>query len=318
MKIIKRKLPEICSLLLLGAFIFSVHSVSAQSDSQRVVMNRPIPQNAGFDVIVKLNGDIVYGLVKEVGPFFITYQRTDIPDGPIYTMPRNEVYVISYRNQVKDYINGNNEQTPVQGGIVSYTGHPRYINYKSKSLFENSNVGFGLGFLNSFSRIKNKNSYSSSSSFPVILFSYEVNYDKNIQIGLEMGFGTHKFSGQQFSNYDSTINNDKITEHIFGLYVYGKYFLLSGSSRIQPYILGGVGITSSNILSETKISFTNDYSQEILVSSGNRSTGLGITARAGGQYYISNQLQVSLDAGFGLSVVKVGLTIAINNSKQNK
>ncbi len=43
---------------------------------------------------------------KRSRPNYISYQRTDIPDGPIYTIPRNEVYVISYRNQVKDYING--------------------------------------------------------------------------------------------------------------------------------------------------------------------------------------------------------------------
>ncbi|MEO6964030.1 MAG: outer membrane beta-barrel protein [Puia sp.] len=320
MKIIKATLFKICaiSFLAVSIMLFSVDSVSAQTDSLRAIMNRPIPQNAGFDVIVKLNGDIVYGLVKEVGPYFITYQRTDIPDGPIYTMPRNEVYVISYRNQVKDYINGNNAPEPGQAGIIPHTGNPRYINYKSKNIFENSNVGIGLGFLRSFTKVKNKNSYSSSSSFPVVLFSYEVIYEKNIQLGLEMGFGTNKFSNQQFSNYDSTINNTNLTEHIFGLYVYGRYFLLNSSSRLQPYILAGLGITSANVLSKTEISFTNGNSQVIQVKSGARSTGLGITARAGGQYYISNQLQLSLDAGFGLSVIKVGLTVAVNSPKQQK
>ena len=320
MKIIKTPLPKICAIffLALSITLLNVNSVSAQTDSLRAMVNRPIPQNAGFDVIVKLDGDIVYGLVKEVGPYFITYQRTDIPDGPIYTMPRNEVYVISYRNQVKDYINGNNAQAPEQGGILTYAGNPRQINYKGKNIFENSNVGFGLGFLRSFTKVENISSYSSSSSFPALLFSYEVNYDKNIQIGLEMGFGTHKFSGQQFSSYDSTINNDNLTEHVFGLYLYGKYFLLNSSSRIQPYIMAGIGITSSNVISKTTISFTNDNSQKILVTSGNRATGLGITARVGGQYYISNQLQLSLDAGFGLSVIKAGLIIAINNSKVDK
>ena len=85
---------------------FSINTVYGQIDSARVEPPRPIQQNAGFDVIVKLNGDLVYGLVKEVGPYYISYQRTDIPDGPIYKIPRDEVYVISYRNQVKDYING--------------------------------------------------------------------------------------------------------------------------------------------------------------------------------------------------------------------
>ena len=75
-----------------------------QADTPEAPRQPPMQLNAGFDVIVKLNGELVYGLVKEVGPYYISYQRTDIPDGPIYTIPINEVYVISYRNQVKDYI----------------------------------------------------------------------------------------------------------------------------------------------------------------------------------------------------------------------
>ncbi len=43
---------------------------------------RPTATN-GFDVIIKKNGEIIYGLVKEVGLDLIIYQRTDIPNGPI-------------------------------------------------------------------------------------------------------------------------------------------------------------------------------------------------------------------------------------------
>ena len=302
------------NLLIVFFLVFFVSiKANAQSDSQRVMIPGPVPQNAGFDVIVKLNGDLVYGLVKEVGPLFITYQRTDIPDGPIYSIPRNEVYVISYRNQVKDYING--EAGNIPGISQQYPNAPRYINYKNKNLFKNSNLTVGLGFLRSFSKVENVKNYSTSSSFPVLSFSYEVLYQKNIQIGVELGFGTHKFSNQQFSSYDSTNNNISLKENIFGLYVYGRYFLTSSSSRLQPYILAGLGITSSNIISENKISFTNDNTQVILVKSGSRATGLGITARVGAEYYLNDQLQLFLDAGVGLSVIKAGISININNEK---
>lgn len=311
----RKIIPGIASTFLIVFFLifFVSIKVNAQSDSQRVMIPGPVPQNAGFDVIVKLNGDLVYGLVKEVGPLFITYQRTDIPDGPIYSIPRNEVYVISYRNQVKDYINGAGANIPEIS--QQYPNAPRYINYKNKNLFKNSNLTVGLGFLRSFSKVENVKNYSTSSSFPVLSFSYEVLYQKNIQIGVELGFGTHKFTNQQFSSYDSTNNNISLKENIFGLYVYGRYFLTSGSSRLQPYILAGLGITSSNILSQNQISFTNDNTQVILVKSGSRATGLGITARAGGEYYLNDQLQLFLDAGVGLSVIKFGLSININNEK---
>jgi hypothetical protein len=83
------------------------------------------------------------------------------------------------------------------------------------------------------------------------------------------------------------------------------------TSQIQPYILAGPGITSSNIHSENKISFTNDNTQTILVKSGTRTTGIGVIARAGIEYYLNKQFQVYFDAGVGLSVIKVGVSFAL-------
>lgn len=266
----------------------------------------PVQLNAGFDVIVKLNGELVYGLVKEVGPYYISYQRTDIPDGPIYTIPVNEVYVISYRNQVKDYIHPEN-MAPSLPPLLNY----RNINYKNNALFRNGSIHFGLGFLRSFSKVKDVSNYSSSGSFPVISFGYEVSYTNNLNLGLEMGFGNHNFSNQNFSSYDSTQNNITLKENIFALYVYGRYFLTNNSSRLQPYLLAGLGVTSSHIRSENQISFTNDNTQILLVKSGSRSTGLGIQARVGAEYFISSELQAYLDAGVGLSAINAGIAITL-------
>ena len=298
----------ICSLFILAAF--SNTDAYGQVDSQKVAiqLEQRIPHNAGFDVIVKTNGELVYGLVKEVGPDFITYQRTDIPDGPIYTMPRAEVFVISYRNQVKDYINGASAEPSVS---INPANHRRYINYKDKNLFENGVARIELGFLRSFTKVKNSKNYSSSGSFPAISFAYEVSYKDNINLGVQIGFGSHKFTGQQYSSYDSTQTDISLKENIFALYVYGRYYVLNNTSRLQPYIMAGLGITSSNIHSENIISFTNDNSQKILVKSGTRSTGLGVTARAGAEYFLSDQLQLSADAGVGLSVINVGLAITV-------
>ena len=296
--------------VLLLLMSFSMNRVYGQIDSARVQAPLPIQQNAGFDVIVKLNGDIVYGLVKEVGPYYISYQRTDIPDGPIYTIPRNEVYVISYRNQVKDYINGRTIGPSIQDSVP--TVKTENISRNNGGInFENGNLHLALGFLRSFSKLKNVNNYSTSATFPVVSVAYEVNYKSNLQLGLMLGFGSHKFSDQNYSTYDSTNNNINITENIFGLYVYGRYYFLNGSSRLQPYILAGPGITSSNIHSENKISFTNDNSQIILVKSGTRTTGVSLMARAGAQYFVTDQFRVSLDAGVGLSVIKLGISFAL-------
>jgi len=308
------KIKILLRLIIIVMFL-TVSNVYGQSDTQRVIPPpRSVQLNAGFDVIVKLNGDIVYGLVKEVGPYFISYQRTDIPDGPIYTIPRNEVYVISYRNQVKDYI------TPMESGAPIDSHYPhRQIDYKKDTvllkkdtdLFKNGSISFGLGFIRGFTKVMDVKNYSSSATFPVISFGYEINYKSNLNLGVKIGFGSHKFATQQFSSYDSTQNNISLKENIFALYVYGRYFLSQSTSKLQPYILGGLGITTSNILSNNTISFTNDNSQVILVKSGTRSAPIGITARIGGYYFINKQLKFYLDAGLGLSVINVGLTFSL-------
>lgn len=295
-------------LYCLTAFImlFAFSNAHSQVDTQKVMPPKPLQYNAGFDVIITINGEIVYGLVKEVGLYLISYQRTDIPDGPIYTIPRSEVYAISYRNQVKELI------TPIYGdpSIRAIRPYP-HIDYRYNNFFKNGTVFIGLGFLRSFSKVKDVKTYSSSGSFPAISFGYDVSFRSNVRLGLQLGFGSHNFSNQQFSSYDSTINNVTLKENIFALYVYGRYALLQSTSRFQPYIMAGVGVTSSNIKSQNEISFTNNNPQIILVKSGTRSAGLGIMARIGSQYFISDQLQVFLDAGFGLSVLNVGLSVAI-------
>lgn len=316
MQIKNTKKKKIYSLSALTVFILLLAAGTAigQADTQRVVPPpQPIQYNAGFDVIIKYNGDLIYGLVKEVGPYYIIYKRTDIPDGPVYSIPKNEVYVISYRNQVKDYMNNN------AIGQYQYTdpyhenlNSRRYINYKNNNLFKSGSVHFNLGFIKSFSKVENSKDYSSSGSFPVISFGYETVFNNNLNLGLELGFGSRNFSRDEFSSYDSTQNSISLKENIFALYVYGRYYLLNNTSRIQPYIKAGLGIMTSHIRSETKINFTNDNSETIVVTSGARTVGLGVMARIGASYFVSKQLQVNVDAGFGgLSVINAGVSFNI-------
>lgn len=289
----------ICSFMTTDTF--------AQTDSQKVVKPKAPQPNAGFDVIIKTNGEIVYGLVKEVGPYFISYQRTDIPDGPIYTIPRNEVYAISYRNQVKDYI------TPVMPPPEYGNAYHNYYDHykKQDSLFKHGIVRLQLGFLRSFTKVNDVKSYSSNGSVPVVSAAYEIIYKNNINLGVQIGFGSRKFSKQEFSSYDSTQTAVNLKENIFGLYVYGRYYFLNNLSVIQPFIAAGIGVTSSNVISNNKISFTNDNSQVILVKSGQRATGIGFMARVGAEYFLNEQFQVTLDAGYGLSVINAGIAVTL-------
>ncbi len=61
------------------------------------------------DVIIRVDGSIIYGKVLEVSQDEVKYRKNDVTDGPEVTLPRNQVYVISYSNNTKQVI------TPVFG-----------------------------------------------------------------------------------------------------------------------------------------------------------------------------------------------------------
>jgi opacity protein-like surface antigen len=302
-------------LCLVLTNILCCQLIFGQNDTSKVLMPaQTVPQfsgqqpNAGFDVIIKTNGDIVYGIVKEVGLDLVTYKRTDIPDGPIYTMIKSEIYAISYRNQVKEYFNpavGEIAEPPMPAAD-EYNKYP--INYSHKSSFQNGSLRLSLGFIKSYSKVDNKDNFSSSGTFPAVNIGYDVYYNNKVRLGVQIGFGSRHFTKQDYSTYDSIQNNIDTKENLFSLFVYSRYILMTNSSRIKPYLIGGLGIYSSRINSENTVNFTNNPSQTVLITSGLRSVGLGIMARGGAEYYVNNQLQAFADIGVGLTVVSLGIS----------
>jgi outer membrane protein W len=272
------------------------------------------PANAGFDVIIKKNGDLVYGLVKEVNLEFIIYQRTDIPDGPFYTIPRVEVYAISYRNQVKDILAPiNNPGAPLLDPRLL----PDYNDYNYRltrdRLFRNGMVRVGLGFLRSYSKVKDADQYSTSASFPTVSIGYDVRYNRTLRVGIMAAIGSHKFNTDKLSLYDSTQSNVQLKESIFNIYLYGRYDLLSGSrSALRPYLTFGVGLNTAHITSESTVSFLNNSDQQLLIKSGTRAAGIGFMGRAGADYYFNNQVSAFADVGFGASVLNIGVSFKVN------
>ncbi|MEP7143992.1 MAG: hypothetical protein ABI707_14015 [Ferruginibacter sp.] len=309
-----KKIYQVLVALTL-AEVFFYQGLFAQADTGKVVPAIPqapqtsLPQsNGGFDVIIKVNGDIIYGIVKEVGITLVTYKRTDIPDGPIYTLFKNEIYAISYRNQVTDYFSPPVVQpiAPVGSDLNQYEKYP--VDYRNKPVFRNGNIRIGLGFIKSFSKVDNKDQYTSSGTFPAINIGYDAYFRNQVRLGLQIGFGSRDYSKRDYSTYDSIQTNIDVKENIFSLFAYAKYNLTSNTSRIKPYIIGGLGINSSRIKSENSINFTNNPSQTLLVTSGTRSVGIGLMARIGTDYYINNQMQAYADIGVGLAIVNLGIS----------
>ncbi len=312
-----KKIYKTSLALLLANTLFCLVTFSQVDTTKVLPVPHGLPQlphnqpNAGFDVIIKINGDIIYGIVKEVGIDLVTYKRTDIPDGPIYTLFKNEIYAISYRNQITDYFSPPPIQPPLEPVISDpYKKNP--VDYGQNPLFRNGNLRVSLGFIKSFSKLDNKDEYSSSGTFPAFNIGYDAYFKNQVRLGIQMGFGSGRYSKQDYNNYDSIQNNIEVKENIFSLFAYARYTLMNNASRIKPYIIGGLGINSSRVKAENTISFTNNSSQTLLVTSGTRSVGLGLMARVGADYYINNQLQAFADVGVGLAIVNLGISLNVN------
>lgn len=312
-------------LVLLFSFFTVSYSFGQDTLTKKPIV--PAQQNAGFDVIILKNGDLVYGLVKEVGLTEIKYQRTDIPDGPVYVILRSEVFTISYRNQLKDILNPIETTVFVNASLDSIKEKrvekveqqiflDTSMTYNSPVIkFKQRNVLVGFGFIRGFTKVDNVDDYSSSASFPTLIFAYEYFKNRKIRLGVQAAMGSHKFTKQEFSTYDNAKKDIALKENIFTLHLYGKYSVAGLSGSLRPYLMGGLGIHSSYLRSAFSIAFQNNSNQVVLVKSGSQSVGLGGLLRVGADYKLNENFQLFSDVGIGPSLVQLGISLNIDNFK---
>lgn len=54
------------------------------------------------DTLVKRNGEKLMVKMMEVNPTDVHYKRSDLPDGPLYTLQKEEIKVVIYSNGIKE------------------------------------------------------------------------------------------------------------------------------------------------------------------------------------------------------------------------
>ncbi|MDJ1501491.1 outer membrane beta-barrel protein [Xanthocytophaga agilis] len=282
------------------------------------------PVSNSFDVIIKKNGDIVYGLVTEVDLQYVKYKRTDIPDGPIYTMPRTDVYAISYRNQVKDILAKSDSsffrqsvQPPAAVAVdtakvdtVSQEDQKESADKKVDKFFARENfsqpeIHFHLGFIRGFTKVSNIDQYTSALRFPGIGFSYDAQFKENFRMGITFGVAGFRFTQNEYDSYDSLQINRKLNETLLLLNAYAKRRF--GTGRAKPYILVGIGINGSFLKSESVLAVDNNDDRMLQVRSNSRAFSLGIQARIGVDYEAQPGLMVFGDIGAGLTILQFGI-----------
>jgi len=272
------------------------------------VLAQEVTPAAKFDVLIKKDGSIIYGLVQEVGLFEIKYKRTDIPDGPTYSILRKEVYAISYRNQVKEYLAPINESVFLSLNGNKTDSIPSILN---KLDFNNQEFRIQFGFFRGFSKLENRSSYTSELSLIPITIAYDVALKSDFRIGISLGFSGYNYKKDEFNTYDSTQLINDVKEKQFAASLYVKKQFGSATAKLKPFVLFGAGINSSLIQSSSVVSLSNDSGRKLLISSEGRSTSLGIQLRAGLDYALSDKIKISTDLGSGLAVLQLGLIVKI-------
>lgn len=270
---------------------------------------------AEFDVIIKTNGEIVYGRVVEVNLSNIRYKRTDIPDGPVYEILRKDVFVISYRNQLKEVITAVDSTvfaprpaTPLSTEEVEI--EPQQDEYAWQAHVGSGEVRLGIGLIRNFSRIKEVDSYKSESGTPGFHLTYVFPYRNNLMLGVAVGWARFNYSDRAFSEYDQILTDRKIKETLTSVAVVGKYNF--DVNTITPYVMGGLAFNSSNVNSDGNVTFVED-GRSIRVQSGARSGGLGILFRAGFDVAINEKYAGYADIGNGLTLLQVGGVIKLGS-----
>ena len=76
------------------------------------------------DIILKKNADEIQAKVLKVTETEIEYKKWENLDGPIYTIPANEIFIIKYQNGSKDIISANSARTrsDIAGNFPKYQG----------------------------------------------------------------------------------------------------------------------------------------------------------------------------------------------------
>lgn len=94
------------------------------------------------DKLIKRNGDEVAGKVVDVATRTITYKKADNPDGPTYTIGKDELAKIVYENGSEDIFNSISDRKARATKKINYGNN--IIAFSPLQLSEG--VGFGLSY----------------------------------------------------------------------------------------------------------------------------------------------------------------------------
>ena len=67
-----------------------------------------------YDLLVLKNGELIRSSISEIDESSVKYKRLDNMNGPLYTIPKTQVYLINYKNGSSDMFNSNQTSSEVE------------------------------------------------------------------------------------------------------------------------------------------------------------------------------------------------------------
>ena len=261
------------------------------------------------DVIIQVDGVIIYGKVIELNSDNIRYKKNDMPDGPVITMPRKLIYAVSYSNNTFQIV------TPVFGkktsALTAFDQNTGISKTESDSSRNNlkynlahGSIKLAMGFSREFTTLKGVDQFSKEASAPSVFAAYQFQFNRILKTGVSVGYAAFNYDYNYFSDYDQIGISQQIKESIISLGFYARYDLMQGF--VKPYLIGGFNINYSTVNMDGEIYF-KDEQKYVATQSGIQGFKSGFVFRGGLDLNISKSFGVYSDIGTGISLVQLGV-----------
>lgn len=262
------------------------------------------------DVIIRVDGTIIYGKVTEINPTEIKYRLPGVPEGIMVILPRNQVYAISFSDHTNQVITpgfGSTGTAVKTVTTVTSAGTKEKPDTARHNLSYNMAHGalrLALGFSSEYSTFKGMEGYKSTAVTPSFYGAYQFDFNNWLKTGISIGYANLSYKMDESSDYDGLAITQDIKESITTFGLYGRYDILKGF--IKPYLLGGLNInyTIANINGD--IFFMNE-GKHILSTSELNGFKTSLVARAGLDVMITRRFGVYSDIGTGSTLLQVGV-----------
>ncbi len=265
-----------------------------------------------FDVIVLKDNSVIYGLVTEVGIELIKYRKSSMPDGPIFTLFKSEVFMISFRDQSYEmYDFPDREALYMDEDVFEEFYEEKDPSFFSELYSQGSAIRVGVGLITGYSAVDQINSYNSTSTRPGFFVSYSFPW-KFLSLSGQAGILSASYS--RVTQEDQAQRFSDVDESIFYLAATAKYTFISGSA-IQPYVQAGLVFYRSRLENDFLIQYETGVPD---VDFSTKSTALNpnFIARAGFDYYVNPRFGAFLDFGIGPNLVQAGVLFKLKKQEE--